>query len=113
MLASINRIHGRGVFKKLLREGKMIRGEQISLNYSKSRSNRLKSAVVVSKKTSKSAVKRNRIRRRVYEIVRKEYLPKNLGYNLIFLVFSEDIVNIPHEELVRRIDSLIKKANIL
>lgn len=91
----------------------MVRGEQISLNYSKSRSNKLRAAVVVSKKTAKSAVKRNRIRRRVYEIVRKEYLTKELGYNLIFLIFSEDIATINHVELVQKIDSLIKKARIL
>ena len=113
MLKKQNRIHGRSVFKRILNSGQMARGDLISLNYSPSRGKNLKSAVVVSRKVSKSAVKRNRIRRRIYEVVRLNYLPLNLKVNLIFIVFSQDIDLLSYQELVERLDGLMKKAELI
>ncbi len=113
MLAKLNRIHGRNVFKRILQSGKIARSDQISLNYSRSRGRNLKAAVVISRKVAKSSVKRNRIRRRIYEIVRKNYLPLDLKYNLIFIVYSEDIDLLSHDELVVRLDGLMKKAELI
>ena len=113
MLAKLNRIHGRNVFKRILRSGKTVRSDQISLNYSPTRGKNLKAAVVISRKVAKSAVKRNRIRRRIYEVVRKNYLPLDLKHNLIFMVYSEDINLLGHDELVDRLDSLLKKAGLM
>ena len=113
MLAKLNRIHGRNVFKRILRSGKTERADFISLNHSVARGKTLKAAVVISRKVAKSSVKRNRIRRRIYEIVRKNYLPLDLKNNLIFIVYSEDIDLLNHDQLVDRLDSLMKKAGLL
>jgi len=52
-----------------------------------------KFAVVVSKKITKSAVKRNRIRRQLYEKIRTIFLPKIAGRNIICLYRGGEILN--------------------
>lgn len=68
--------------------------------------------MVVSKKVLKSAVGRNRIRRRVYEVVRLE-MPKITGtYDIALLVFSSEVVSLPHDELTVVIRDLFRSANL-
>ncbi len=47
-------------------------------------------AVVVGKKISKSAVKRNRIRRQLYALIQKTILPSNPQKNIICLYHGSD-----------------------
>ena len=69
-------------------------------------------AVVVSKKVEKTAVGRNRIRRRVYEAIRKnfEYLPKKMDY--IFVIFSKDIMTMPYLELEKTLGELVEESKV-
>ena len=69
-------------------------------------------AVVVSKKVNKTAVGRNRIRRRVYEAIRKnfEYLPEKTDY--IFVIFSRDFMTIPYSELEKILGELVEEAKV-
>ncbi len=70
-------------------------------------------AVVVSKKVSKSAVKRNRIRRRVYEVIR-QYLPAiDQPHDIIFTIFDEQVAELSHPELTKLVGSQLKKAGII
>ena len=69
-------------------------------------------AVLGSKKVIKSAVGRNRIRRRVYEAVRKnfEYLPEKTDY--IFVIFSKDILTMPLPELEKLLGELVEESKV-
>lgn len=68
-------------------------------------------AVVVSKKVQKSAVARNRIRRRIFEIVRKDI--KVLGpYDMIISVYDESTATCPSEKLQAQVVSLVQRAGI-
>lgn len=69
-------------------------------------------AVVVSKKVNKTAVGRNRIRRRVYEAIRKnfEYLPEKTDY--IFVIFSRDFMTMPYSELEKILGELVEEAKV-
>lgn len=69
-------------------------------------------AVVVSKKVNKTAVGRNRIRRRVYEAIRKnfEYLPEKTDY--IFVIFSRDFITMPYSELEKILGELVEEAKV-
>ena len=60
----------------------------------------------------KSAVGRNRIRRRVYEAVRKnfEYLPEKTDY--IFVIFSKDILTMPLPELEKLLVELVEESKV-
>jgi len=63
-------------------------------------------AVVVSKKTAKSAVVRNRIRRRLYEAVRQS---KNLnciqGVDCVFVVRDPALADAPYDTIKKTINS--------
>jgi ribonuclease P protein component len=67
--------------------------------------------VVVSRKVSKSAVVRNRIRRRLYERVRilsSIYQP----YDLLISVFDAKVAHIPSAELDQELQKLFQKAKL-
>ena len=66
-------------------------------------------AVVVSKKTAKSAVTRNRIRRRFYEAVRKERLAEGKPIDLVFVIQDPNLVKTDWSELVSEIKKGFKK----
>ena len=67
MLSKKYRFHSRGGVRYTYQNGKTIRESKISLVFANNSRNRQRFAVVVSKKVLKSAVGRNRIRRRAYE----------------------------------------------
>lgn len=69
-------------------------------------------AVVVSKKVLKSAVGRNRIRRRIYEIVRHELPLLEPKHDIVFLVFSSEVVSLPAADLTEAIRQLLQNADL-
>src|SRR5436305_11484499 len=100
MLNKTHRFHGYGSVRKVYAKGLAVRGGQIGLKYvQRPGGQSFRVAVVVSRKVHKSAVKRNRIRRRIYETVRlmPEAIPAE--YDLVFTVFSEQVAEMPAEEL--------------
>jgi len=113
MLSSIYRFHGHGSLRYVYKNGQAIRSHLITLKCTKNpRRTRPRVAVVVSKKVLKSAVGRNRIRRRVYEVVRElmpEISPKT---DIVLLVFSSEVVTLPHDELLKTIKQLLESAGI-
>lgn len=69
-------------------------------------------AVVVSKKVLKSAVGRNRIRRRVYELFRNEITSIKSPYDVVCIVTSQEIREMSAEELKLLIQTEINKAGL-
>jgi ribonuclease P protein component len=67
--------------------------------------------VVVSRKVSKSAVVRNRIRRRIYECVRN-FEPLAV-YDLVFIVYDEQVATMPAVELGRIVKQNLRKSGCL
>ncbi len=67
-------------------------------------------AVVVSRKVSKSAVVRNRIRRRIYELVRQSdgIAP---GTDLVFTVFDERLGELSATKLQSVVGDLLAKTH--
>lgn len=112
MLNKKYRFHSRGGVKNAYRKGKTIRRAKMSLVFVPNDRGFTRISVVVSKKIDKRAVVRNRIRRRVYEIVRKnfEYLPKKTDY--LFVVFSRDIVDMPNNELEKLVGELVTESKV-
>ncbi len=113
MLSKKYRFHSRGGVRYTYQNGKTIRGSKISLVFADNSRNKQRYAVVVSKKILKSAVGRNRIRRRVYEVIRLE-LPKiQKPVDCIFIIYSKEILSIDFKEIQKNIRDLLKEANIL
>ena len=70
-------------------------------------------AVVVSKKILKSAVGRNRIRRRVYEAIRAELPNIQKPVDCIFIINTKEIAQINFKDLCGLIHDLLIEAKII
>jgi ribonuclease P protein component len=114
MLSHLHRFHGHGSLRYLYRNGKTASSRLLSVKYNKN-TNRVhpRFAVIVSKKVFKSAVKRNRLRRRVYEIMRRHLSEIKEPYDVAITVFSGELLVMPAEELEREIISLLAKESLL
>lgn len=66
-------------------------------------------AVVVSKKISKSAVTRNRIRRRLYEAVRVDDQLNGVAVDVVFVVRNAELATMPAELLALQISQTTSK----
>lgn len=114
MISRKHRFHGYGSLRYLYKNGRTVRGSLCSLKYvnnPKRQTYRL--AVVVSKKVNKSAVVRNRIRRRVYEAVRVYEDQITNPYDLAITVFNEQVAELEFSELEKIIKTQLKQANII
>lgn len=67
-------------------------------------------AVVVSKKVLKSAVGRNRIRRRIYEAIRLNKPDNKVANDYVFIINSKEIATCPFDEIVGTISDLLGKT---
>ena len=91
-----------------------MRGPHISLRFVRNtRQQKYRAAVVVSRKVSKSAVVRNRIRRRIFELVRRESSQLAQPYDLVFSVQSEALATANPEVLAQTIKRLLSQARVL
>lgn len=99
MIGRAHRFHGYGSLRYVYKNGKTVRGPLTTLKFTvNDRRDSYRLAVVVSKKVHKSAVVRNRIRRRVYEAFRR-LAAEDQGYDLVLTVFSERVATMAAGEL--------------
>lgn len=113
MIAVGHRFHGYGSLRSVYQRGQNVRGSLVSLKFTQRGSGRsYRVAVVVSRKVSKSAVVRNRIRRRIYEIIRQADARITPGTDLVFTVFNEQVAELESLKLQIMIDELLQKAAI-
>jgi ribonuclease P protein component len=112
MLTRRNRFHGYHSLDNAYRRGTTVRGQLMALRYAKNpKRDDYRVAVVVSKKVEKSAVGRNRIRRRIYEAVRLQAGRIRGGYDLVFTVYSADAATLPADHLQKTVGKLLAALN--
>jgi len=94
------------------KHGKTIRRAKMSLVFADNTRGFTRVAVVVSKKVLKTAVGRNRIRRRMYEAIRVNFdrLPKKKDY--IFVIYDKDIARMPFGELEEVVSRLMYEVKV-
>lgn len=113
MLDSQHRFHGLNSLSFGYKRGQVVRGSQISLRYAvNSRRQTYRVAVVVSKKVDKSAVVRNRIRRRLYEAIRLQAAEIDGVYDLIFTAFNVQLATIDAPALQKQVAELLRRAGV-
>lgn len=129
MLKPENRLKKVRDFNLLLKHGRWIKGGFVDLNYLflANKSNlfpkkadalefgqQLKVAFAVGLKISKSAVKRNRLRRQIREVVRLFIKSKRIpnGYYLLFVARAGSLSK-SYAEISQEIEFLLKKSKIL
>lgn len=107
------RFHGHGSLNFLYRNGKSARLRRVAVRYVPNyRRPNGRIAVVVGKKVSKSAVVRNRIRRRVFEVVRTHLDHIKPQTDIAITVFSAEYAVIPAPELQDEMIQLLKSAGL-
>lgn len=91
MLKHNNRFHGSGALRFVYKNGTAVRGHYFTLKSLRNpRRNTPRVAVVVSKKVLKTAVGRNRIRRRIYELFRGELEKLEPAADIVCIVTSAE-----------------------
>lgn len=113
MLSKKYRFHSRGGVRYTYQHGKTIRDSKISLVFAVNNRNHQRYAIVVSKKILKSAVGRNRIRRRVYEAIRAELPNIQKPVDCIFIINTKEITQIDFKDLRAIIRDLLIEAKII
>lgn len=110
MITRSNRFHGHNSLRPIYQKGKPIYSANIKLLYAPAQRPKYRAAVVVSKKVHKSAVVRNRIRRRIYEVARLFMADTALPLDLVFVVQTTQIADLPAADVQNELTSLLKKA---
>ncbi len=113
MISRTHRFHGRSSLHRHYNQSKSVRSGFFSLRYAENtRRKSYRAAVVVSRKVSKSAFVRNRVRRRVYEDVRILFKQADMPVDLVFIVYDERVARMPAPELAAEIAKLCQKAGL-
>lgn len=114
MITRNHRFHGYNALRNVYQRGQTVRGPLFAIKFvDNPRRDGYRLSVVVSKKVSKSAVKRNRIRRRLYEVVRLLEPEMVRQPDIALTVFAEQIAELPAPELTRAVRSQFAQASIL
>lgn len=111
MLAKKYRFHGHGSVRRVYRTGRLARSRLVTLRCVHN-PHRVHSrvAVVVSKKITKSAPARNRIRRRIYEVIRTHWGDIKQPQDIVLTVQSAEFLVLTHEQVVNEIMSILGSA---
>lgn len=113
MLAHRFRFHGYGSLKFLYRKGQTFRSRSLSLRIvHNERRSQSRFAVVVTKKVQKAAPRRNRIRRRIYEIIRTNWDHIAPSQDMIINVYDPLVTDMSYQELEKAVISLLGQAGV-
>lgn len=101
MISQKNRFKGHKSLNYVYRHGQTIRKQMFAIKYAHNRHRSdWRLAVVVSKKVQPSAVHRNRIRRRLYEVVRNYALENPIeSYDMVLTVYDANVETVESKEL--------------
>ena len=114
MITKANRFHGHNSLSLVYRKGQTVSVPQATLKFVPKKNERpYRLAVVVSRKVDKSAVVRNRIRRRIYESFRNKHTKFNQNVDIIFTVHSVQLASMKAQELDILINHLLVKSTLI
>jgi len=114
MISNRHRFHGYNSLRVVYREGTTTRGPQFALKTRLNPKRRsYRAAVVVPRKVNKSAVARNRIRRRLYEALREMQTEITEPHDIIINVFQDEIQSEPYVQLRGQLKKQLKDAGVI
>lgn len=112
MLAKTYRLVGQRNFKKLAVEGKSIFLKELGLKWLENGLNNSRFAFIVSTQIDKRATIRNRIKRRLRQIIHLRLKEIKPGFDLMFLT-RPTIKNLKYQELKEKTEDLLTKAKFI
>ena len=114
MLAQKNRFHGHASLKYVYRNGNVSRSRLFVVRaIPNPRRSASRCSVVVSKKVLKSAVGRNRIRRRVYHLLHARLADFVDKQDVVVIVCSSEVAFLPHGEIDSQLALQLQEARVL
>lgn len=105
MLVSKNRLRKKRDIDNVFKKGKTITGSFIFLRIVKNNLDINRFAFVISTKISKKAVVRNKIRRQLREIIKKDILKTKQGFDFILIAKSQ-IINQDFKGIEKEINAI-------
>jgi len=111
-MLSKNRRIPRKLIEKILKEGKTVRGRNLFLKYSLNPGKPASFAFIISSKTVKKAVLRNKLKRRGRAII-FNFLPEIKDGYSVLIFFEKGSVEMKFAELKQEIRSLFQKAGLI
>lgn len=114
MISRNHRFHGYNSLRHVYQKGRSVRGAMVGLkSIPNSRRSTYRAAVVVSRKVHKSAVVRNRIRRRVYEAIRQREAEIHEPVDMVFTVYDSRLAEVPTAMLHEAVEQLMVRAGVI
>lgn len=111
MISRKHRFHGYNSLRHVYQKGKHLKSAALSVKYlHNDRRSSYRAAVVVSRKVSKSAVQRNRLRRQLYETIRPLTITEPV--DIVITVFEEAAREHTPGALQRQLLELLSRAGI-
>lgn len=111
MINRIHRFHGYNSLRLAYQRGQTSRGPLFAVKaLANTRRSNYRLAVVVSRKVHKSAVIRNRIRRRLYEIVRQMNIDS--AHDIVITVFHDTVATEDIKSLRSQLKKQLKQLGI-
>lgn len=113
MISRKYRFSGRGGLRYLFRNGAYKRSRYLTVKTLLNPSRKApRFAVIISKKVHKSAVGRNRVRRRIYEFIRTEMPELKPGQDTAVIITSGELLGQSTEELVGHLRDIFRSAGL-
>lgn len=113
MLGQQYRFHGYGSLKFLFHKGRTFRSRSLSVRVaSNARRTESRCSVIVTKKVQKAAPRRNRIRRRVYEVIRLHWDNIKPAQDILISVYDPQAGVMPFAELEQQVIRVLKQAEV-
>lgn len=117
MIARTHRFHGFNALRHVYARGETVRGPLVAIKYlvnpRRDPRTTYRAAVVVSRKVHKSAVVRNRIRRRIYEVVRRQEPQMAGACDIVITVFGDQLATMDADELEKMLAGQLRRAGII
>lgn len=114
MISKEHRFAGQAGLRYVYRHGQTVRGPLFSIkSVRNSRRSTYRAAVIISRKVHKSAVVRNKIRRRLYETIRQMEDDLSGAHDIVINVFQDSIADEPSDSLQRQLKKQLTEAGAL
>lgn len=113
MIPFNNRFHGHSSLNYVYKNGKAVRSHWLIIKVVKNPTrDTTRAAVIISKKVLKGAVKRNRVRRQIYEYISALLPNLNNNYDIAFIVLSGELFTATQQQIFTELNTLIDKLDI-
>ncbi len=111
MLNKQNRLLKDSDFKYLFSKGFYQSGPEMTLRYIETKQKESRFGIVISSKVSKKAVLRNKVKRRLRDIIKKKHDKIKMGYDIVVILKKRGIdANFARLDLA--LETLLKKARL-